>query len=202
MARFLTRKQRQVIETIRTLIEENGYSPSVRELGGGAGSCTGNHPAASGRSSGKGGYISRTGSAFGITLKDETPQAGQSFTTAVIGTIAAGEPILAFEEYEDRIEVPQAMLVGSEHFALRVQGDSMIEDHILDGDLVVVRRQQSADDGEVVVALLDDGTATLKRLYRESGGFRLQPANSQVNPIYVNSLDVQGVVTGIVRQHI
>ncbi len=201
MARFLTRKQRQVIETIRTLIEENGYSPSVRELGGVLGLAPATIQQHLDALQAKG-YISRTGSAFGITLKDETPQAGQSYTTAVIGTIAAGEPILAFEEYEDRIEVPQAMLVGSEHFALRVQGDSMIEDHILDGDLVVVRRQQSADDGEVVVALLDDGTATLKRLYRESGGFRLQPANSQLNPIYVNSLDVQGVVTGIVRQHI
>ena len=201
MARFLTRKQRQVIETIRTLIEENGYSPSVRELGGVLGLAPATIQQHLDALQVKG-YISRTGSAFGITLKDETPQAGQSYTTAVIGTIAAGEPILAFEEYEDRIEVPQAMLVGSEHFALRVQGDSMIEDHILDGDLVVVRRQQSADDGEVVVALLDDGTATLKRLYRESGGFRLQPANSQLNPIYVNSLDVQGVVTGIVRQHI
>ncbi|MCY3802622.1 MAG: transcriptional repressor LexA [Chloroflexi bacterium] len=201
MARFLTRKQRQVIETIRTLIEENGYSPSVRELGGVLGLAPATIQQHLDALQAKG-YISRTGSAFGITLKEETPQAGQSYTTAVIGTIAAGEPILAFEEYEDRIAVPQAMLVGSEHFALRVQGDSMIEDHILDGDLVVVRRQQSADDGEVVVALLDDGTATLKRLYRESGGFRLQPANSQLNPIYVNSLDVQGVVTGIVRQHI
>ena len=201
MARFLTRKQRQVIETIRTLIEENGYSPSVRELGGVLGLAPATIQQHLDALQVKG-YISRTGSAFGITLKDETPQTGQSYTTAVIGTIAAGEPILAFEEYEDRIEVPQAMLVGSEHFALRVQGDSMIEDHILDGDLVVVRRQQSADDGEVVVALLDDGTATLKRLYRESGGFRLQPANSQLNPIHVNSLDVQGVVTGIVRQHI
>lgn len=201
MARFLTRKQRQVIETIRTLIEENGYSPSVRELGGVLGLAPATIQQHLDALQAKG-YISRTGSAFGITLKEETPQAGQSYTTAVIGTIAAGEPILAFEEYEDRIEAPQAMLVGSEHFALRVQGDSMIEDHILDGDLVVVRRQQSADDGEVVVALLDDGTATLKRLYRESGGFRLQPANSQLNPIHVDSLDVQGVVTGIVRQHI
>ncbi|MCY4109070.1 MAG: transcriptional repressor LexA, partial [Chloroflexi bacterium] len=153
MARFLTRKQRQVIETIRTLIEENGYSPSVRELGGVLGLAPATIQQHLDALQAKG-FISRTGSAFGITLKDETPQAGQSYTTAVIGTIAAGEPILAFEEYEDRIEVPQAMLGGSEHFALRVQGDSMIEDHILDGDLVVVRREQSADDGEVVVALL------------------------------------------------
>ena len=201
MARFLTRKQRQVIETIRTLIEENGYSPSVRELGGVLGLAPATIQQHLDALQAKG-YISRTGSAFGITLKDETPQAGQSYTTAVIGTIAAGEPILAFEEYEDRMAVPQAMLDGGEHFALRVQGDSMIEDHILDGDVVVIRRQASADDGDVVVALLEDGTATLKRLYRESKKIRLQPANSQLNPIYVNSLDVQGVVTGIVRQHI
>ena len=201
MIRPLTRKQRRVIDTIRTFIEENGYSPSVRELGDALGLAPATIQQHLDALQLKG-FISRTGAAYGITLEDETPQTGQSYTTAVIGTIAAGEPILAFEEYDDRIAVPQAMLEGGEHFALRVQGDSMIEDHILDGDLVVIRRQPAADDGKVVVALLDDGTATLKRLYRESGGFRLQPANSQLNPIYVDSLDVQGVVTGIVRQHL
>ena len=201
MVRPLTRKQRRVVETIRTLIEENGYSPSVRELGDALGLAPATIQQHLDALQLKG-FISRTGSAHGITLKDEAPPAGQSYTTAVIGTIAAGEPILAFEEYEDRVAVPQAMLDGGEHFALRVQGDSMIEDHILDGDLVVIRRQPSADDGEVVVALLEDGTATLKRLYREPERFRLQPANSELNPIYVDSLDVQGVVTGIVRQHL
>ena len=201
MVRPLTRKQRRVVDTIRTFIEENGYSPSVRELGDALGLAPATIQQHLDALQGKG-FINRTGAAYGITLEDETPRAGQSYTTTVIGTIAAGEPILAFEEYEDRIAAPQAMLEGGEHFALRVQGDSMIEDHILNGDLVVIRRQQAADDGDVVVALLDDGTATLKRLYRESGGFRLQPANSQLNPIYVDSLDVQGVVTGIVRQHL
>ena len=199
--RPLTRKQRRVVDTIRTFVEENSYSPSVRELGdvlGLAPATVQQHLDALQVK----GFINRTGSAHGVVLEDESPQAGQSFTTAVIGTIAAGEPILAFQDFESRIAVPETMLGTGEHFALRVQGESMIEDHILDGDLVVIRRQQSANEGDVVVALLDDGTATLKRLYRESGGFRLQPANSRLNPIYVDSLDVQGVVTGIVRQRV
>ncbi len=201
MIRPLTRKQRLVVDTIRAFVRENGYSPSVRELGDTLDLAPATIQQHLDVLQVKG-FINRTGAAHGITLQDETPRAGQSYTTAVIGTIAAGEPILAFEEDEGRIAVPEAMLGGDEHFALRVQGESMIDDHILDGDLVVIRRQQAADDGDVVVALLDDGTATLKRLYRESSGFRLQPANSQLNPIYVDSLDVQGVVTGIVRQHL
>ena len=201
MIRPLTRKQRLVVDTIRAFVRENGYSPSVRELGDTLDLAPATIQQHLDVLQAKG-FINRTGAAHGITLQDETPRAGQSYTTAVIGTIAAGEPILAFEEDEGRIAVPEAMLGGDEHFALRVQGESMIEDHILDGDLVVIRRQQAADDGDVVVALLDDGTATLKRLYRESSGFRLQPANSQLNPIYVDRLDVQGVVTGIVRQHL
>ena len=137
MVRPLTRKQRRVVDTIRTFIEENGYSPSVRELGDALGLAPATIQQHLDALQGKG-FINRTGAAYGITLEDETPQAGQSYTTTVIGTIAAGEPILAFEEYEDRIAAPQAMLEGGEHFALRVQGDSMIEDHILNGDLVVI----------------------------------------------------------------
>jgi repressor LexA len=78
----------------------------------------------------------------------------------------------------------------------------MIEDHILDGDLVVIHRQQFADDGETVVALLEDGTATLKRIYRDGGRIRLQPANSSMDPIIVDAVDVQGKVTGIIRPHV
>jgi repressor LexA len=85
-------------------------------------------------------------------------------------------------------------------FVLKVRGDSMIEDNICDGDLVIIERRQTARDGETVVALLDDGEATLKRLYREKDGYRLQPANAAFEPIRVRDLQIQGVVVGVLRR--
>lgn len=199
--RPVTRKQRRVLETIRRFIAENNYSPSVRELGDALGLAPATVQQHLDALHAKG-FINRTGAANGVILEDEALQNIQSFAITVVGAISAGEPILAFEEFEEPLAVPETMLGGGDHFALRVEGDSMIDDHILDGDIVVIRRQQSADDGDVVVALLDDGTATLKRLYRGPRGFRLQPANSEVNPIYVESVKVQGVVAGVIRQSI
>ena len=82
---------------------------------------------------------------------------------------------------------------------LRVQGNSMVDDHILDGDLVVIQRTQSVNDGETAVALMEDGTATLKRIFREKSRIRLQPANSDMEPMFTDSIDIQGIVMGIIR---
>lgn len=120
----------------------------------------------------------------------------------VLGSIAAGQPIDAIEDPEV-VDLADLVPMGREHFALRVRGRSMIDDGIHDGDLVIVERRNSADDGEVVVAILEDEEATLKRLYREPPGapgrFRLQPANSLLDPIYVDRVEVRGVVVGVVR---
>jgi len=113
------------------------------------------------------------------------------------GTVAAGMTTLAFEQ-QDRIDIG-GMFSGSDEFVLQVSGDSMIEAHIADGDYVVVRKQPTARSGDMVVARTDEGEATLKYWYPESGRIRLQPANASMDPIYVDNAQVVGIVTGVVR---
>jgi repressor LexA len=111
-------------------------------------------------------------------------------------------PLLAIENLEGTVRVDRQMLGrgNDEHFALRVTGDSMIEDGILDGDTVIVRKQETARDGDIVVALVEDGyEATLKRFYRQRRRIRLQPSNSAMKPIYVRDVVIQGVVKGVIR---
>jgi repressor LexA len=120
-------------------------------------------------------------------------------TIPVVGTVAAGKPILAVEDCEEVFPLPQEFLAGGDGFMLRVRGESMIEDGIKDGDLVVVRRQQTVDDGEIAVALVDN-EATVKRFYRENGHIRLQPANSTMEPIFVDDASIVGKVVGLVRK--
>lgn len=117
----------------------------------------------------------------------------------IVGRVAAGKPILAAEDFEETFPLPQEFLAGSDGFMLHVQGDSMIEDGIHDGDLVVVRRQRQAENGDTVVALIEN-EATVKRFYREEGRIRLQPANSTMEPIIVENAEVIGKVVGLVRR--
>ena len=208
MGPLITRRQRAVINAIRELIDKNDYSPSVRQIGerlGLAPATVQQHLDGLERK----GAIARTGSAFGIEVVDPHPfddslvpasNLGPPMSWApLIGTISAGEPILAFEEHQESIPLHESMIGAGEHFVLRVQGNSMVDDHILDGDLVVIQRTQSVNDGETAVALMEDGTATLKRIFRENSRIRLQPANSDMAPIFVDSIDIQGAVMGIIR---
>jgi repressor LexA len=196
------------MDAIRELIDKNDYSPSVRQIGerlGLAPATVQQHLDALERK----GAIARTGSAFGIEVIDPDPfddsltpasnLGPHIFRAPLIGTIAAGEPILAFEDHQETIPLHESMIGVGEHFVLRVQGNSMVDDHILDGDLVVILRTQSVNDGETAVALMEDGTATLKRIFREKARIRLQPANSDMSPIVVDSIDIQGTVMGIIR---
>lgn len=121
-------------------------------------------------------------------------------TLPLLGRIAAGRPIEALEDRED-VSLAELVPTGDSMYLLRVRGKSMIEDHIDDGDLVVVERRETANDGDIVVAILEDEEATLKRFYRERNGLiRLQPANSSLEPIYVNSVQIRGVVRGVIRR--
>lgn len=118
----------------------------------------------------------------------------------ILGMIAAGRPIEALEDRED-VRLGELVPTGEDIYLLRVRGKSMIEDHIDDGDLVVIERRETARDGEIVVAVLEDEEATLKRFYRERNGMiRLQPANSSMEPIYTNQVQVRGVVRGVIRR--
>lgn len=118
----------------------------------------------------------------------------------LVGVIAAGRPIDALEDRED-LSLTELVPTGDQVYLLRVKGKSMIDDHIDDGDLVVVERRETAQDGDIVVAILEDEEATLKRFYRERNGMiRLQPANASMEPIFTNSVQVRGVVRGVIRR--
>jgi repressor LexA len=118
----------------------------------------------------------------------------------LVGTIAAGRPIEALEVREE-MSLTDLVPTGDRIYLLRVRGKSMIEDHIDDGDLVVVERRETANDGDIVVAILEDEEATLKRFYRESNGMiRLQPANSEMEPLFTNRVQLRGVVRGVIRR--
>jgi repressor LexA len=135
--------------------------------------------------------------------KPEPVQPADVHRLPLLGEIAAGGPLLAEQNVEDYVAVPAPLAHGGEEFLLRVKGDSMINAGILEGDLVVVRRQQDANDGDIVVALAGaDETAeeaTVKRLFRENGRVRLQPENDTLEPIYADHVQVLGRVTGVFR---
>lgn len=118
----------------------------------------------------------------------------------LVGMIAAGRPIDALEDREE-VSLTDLVPTGDQMYLLRVRGKSMIEDHIDDGDLVVVERRETASDGDIVVAVLEDEEATLKRFYRERNGLvRLQPANASMEPIFTDNVQIRGVVRGVVRR--
>lgn len=196
MAGHLTRRQHDVLTTIARLERDRGYAPSVRDLGRELGlspATVQEHLVALEKK----GHVRRSGAAFGLEVLSR-PEPTDVVEVPVRGAIAAGQPIEAVEERDETVPVPKH-LVSGECFFLRVRGDSMKDDHILDGDLVLVRRQSTVGNGEIAVALLPDGTVTLKRVYRERGRFRLQPANEAHAPIYVTKLRVQGKVVSVHR---
>lgn len=131
---------------------------------------------------------------------EDTPRSQGIPTLPLVGRIAAGRPIEALEDREE-ISLTDLVPTGDRIYLLRVRGKSMIEDHIDDGDLVVVERRETANDGDIVVAILDDEEATLKRFFRERNGLiRLQPANSSMEPIFTSRVQLRGVVRGVIRR--
>ncbi|MEA3249410.1 MAG: transcriptional repressor LexA [Patescibacteria group bacterium] len=198
----LTKKQTQVLEFVTEYIRDNGYAPSYREIGEALGVSSTATVHEHIKNLEQKGYLSGEGSsARGLEVDEAIMRAAEGFSLPLMGLITAGEPIEAVEEGEE-VEVPSS-LVGKpgETYVLRVKGESMIEDGILSGDYVIVERNPSPRNGEIVVALLENTYATLKRLYKEKGKIRLQPANSTMKPIYVKSVDVQGVVRGVIRNY-
>ncbi len=123
----------------------------------------------------------------------------QSSGLPLVGRIAAGKPIEAIEDRQ-MLDFDELFARPGERFVLEVTGDSMVDEHICDGDYVICERRNTARNGETVVALLDDGETTLKRFYKEKGRIRLQPANPRFKPIYVDNVDIQGVVVGVIRK--
>ena len=195
----LTKRQKEILDFIRTYRTENGISPTQREIRETF------HLSSFGtvqkhlkRLEEKGALSREWNRSRGIAPKDDGSVARG---VPLLGQVAAGRPIEPFPD-EESIEVPAALLGKGEHFVLRVRGESMVEDGILDGDYVVVARRSKADSGQTVVALVR-GEATLKRYYAEGARIRLQPANASMRPLTFDARDVtiQGVVTGLIRDY-
>jgi repressor LexA len=198
----LTRRQREVLDVIRNFIDEKNYSPSLGEIGGelGLSSVATVHKHVSHLV--HKGYVQRSWNQNrSIELADS--ENGSGIPLPLSGTIAAGQPLEAVETPE-RIDVPSDMVRDPHNgYVLRVQGDSMINEQIRDGDFVVIERRETAQPGETVVALIDGRDATLKKFYPEGARVRLQPANPEVEPILVppDRLQIQGVVVGVIRKY-
>ncbi len=200
----LTKRQKQILDYLQTYIRQQGYAPSFEEVAQhfSFSSLATVHEHLSNLE--RKGYIHREHNESRAI--EVLPQAGQAGATELplLGLVAAGEPIEALVAPET-IAVPNDLLPKRGNaYVLRVRGESMVDDHIADGDFVVVHRRESADNGEMVVALVDGNTATVKRFYREPGGWiRLQPANEHVAPIRVHedNILIQGVVVGVMRKY-
>lgn len=196
----LPARQLEVLEFLRGALREQGYVPSIREIASALGlqSTSTIHHHLTGLAE-RGLIRWEKGKNRAIQLLDE-PEAPAG-ELPILGRIAAGSPIEALGDGRETLDLASLWAKGG-NYLLEVRGQSMIDDHIAPGDLVVVRPQPSAHDGEIVVALIDGQEATLKRLYRESDRIRLQPANSEMDPIYVrpDQLQIQGKIIGVIRQ--
>jgi repressor LexA len=192
----LTERQREVYDFIRDKIRHRGYGPTVREIGTAFNISSPNGVMCHLKALEKKGLITREPNmSRAIMLAGETPT---GTSVPLVGRIAAGVLHEAVEQ-DERLDM-EGLFDPGDVSALEVSGDSMIEDHITDGDYVLVRRQETASRGQIVVALTDENEATLKRWYPEADRIRLQPANPAMKPIYTRNARVWGVVVGVVRK--
>jgi repressor LexA len=208
-------RRQRILDCIARTVEERGYPPSVREIADAVGlastSAVHHHLIALERD----GLIERgTNSSRALRLTSRPqPQSEHSkvtpfrmpverdtLTLPVMGEIAAGQPIEAYEDAAETLAVPASMEARPDSYVLRVRGKSMIDALIDDGDFVIVQPQATARDGDIVVALLEDNGVTLKRYFREQDRIRLQPANAEMEPIYATDVQIQGKVVGVIRR--
>jgi repressor LexA len=200
----LTKRQREILDYLASYTEEQGYAPSFEEIARqfnyNSLATVHEHLSNLERKS----YIKRAyNESRGIEVLPSEAMP-KSVVLPLMGTVAAGMPIEAVHTHET-IGVPEDFIRrGGNHYVLRVRGNSMIDEQIRDGDFVVVNGKQSADNGEMVIALIDGTSATVKKFYREKDGrIRLQPANEMMSPIYVheNDVSIQGTVVGVLRKY-
>jgi len=195
----LTPKQLRLVNFVREFTASNGYAPTLEEMAEafGVSKITVHEHVQKLKKRGVLRHERRRARSLEV---DERTLSGRPAALPLVGTIAAGEPLEALELIE-AIDLDDLIDADAETFLLQVRGDSMIDEHIRDGDYVIVRRRPTARDGETVVALLPDGEATLKKFYRDKGRIRLQPANPDLKPIYVKEVAIQGVVIGVLRKY-
>ena len=202
----LSKRQQAILEYIKEQVIDKGYPPSVREIGEAVGLAS---------SSTVHGHLSRL-EKKGFIRRDPTkPRAievlsleeassipkSEAIFAPVIGKVTAGIPITAVENIDDYVPLPNTIAASGENiFVLIVEGESMIEAGILDGDMVIVKQQQTANNGEIVVAMTEEGEATVKRFFKEKDYIRLQPENATMDPILLSSVSILGKVAGLYRQ--
>ena len=205
---MLTGRQQEIWDYLVEYVEQHGYPPTVREIGEAVGLASPSTVHAHLANLERAGLIKRDPTkprALELRRepKAEPAKAADVHRLPLIGEIAAGGPLLAEDNVEDHIAVPEPLAHGGEEFLLRVKGDSMVNAGILEGDLVVVRRQQSAQNGDIVVALAgaDEAAdeATVKRFFKEGRRVRLQPENDALEPLYPDHVQILGKVTGVFR---
>ena len=199
----LSTRQKQILNYIQHHTDAHGYPPTVREIGTAVSLSSSSTVHAHLKTLQEQGHIERDAvltRAIKLTpgLGEGRQHSKSVVQVPIIGTVAAGKPRLAVEDVEDVFPLPTDFISG-DGFILEVRGDSMIDDGIHDGDYVVVRRQQTADNGETVVAMIES-EATVKRFYKEKQRIRLQPANKRMKPMYFDDVQIAGKVVGLVRR--
>jgi repressor LexA len=205
-------RRQRIIEYIAATVRRSGYPPSVREIAAAVGlastSAVHHHLSALERD----GLLERDATqsralrlkpaallrSGGSDLLAVSPADERRFP--VIGEIAAGGPIEAYQDASETISIPDMINTSAGTYVLRVRGDSMVDAHIMDGDLVVIREQQTAQDGDIVVAQVEENAVTLKRFFRERTRVRLQPANDRYEPQYYDAVRIQGKLVGVIRR--
>jgi repressor LexA len=200
--RFLSSRQKQILSYIKDTLRAKGYPPSVREIGEAVGLSSSSTVHSHLAKLEEFGFIRRDPTKpRAIDVLDETPWRQKAMTPVpLVGRVTAGQPILAVENIEETYSLPTELVGSDSVFMLAVQGDSMINAGILDGDYVLVRDQDTARNGEIVVAMVGDDEATVKRFFRERDHIRLQPENDLLEPIRSREVSILGKVVGVFRK--
>jgi repressor LexA len=207
-------RRQRIVEYIAATLRDHGYPPSVREIAAAVGLASTSAVHHHLEALEKDGLLEREATQSRAIRLTPTAAlatgvggdllargtAGRPRSLPVIGEIAAGGPIEAYQEVVETVSVPEVLNANADTYLLRVRGDSMIGAHITDGDLVVIRPQQTARDGDIVVAQVEENAVTLKRFFREKGRIRLQPANPEYEPQYYEDIRIQGKLVGVIRR--
>jgi len=195
-----TKKQYAVMKFIAEYIATHGIPPTLEEVGKNFNVCKVTIFEHLKMLEKKGAISRRKGLSRSVEILDEQFATPSPTRVPLVGRIAAGRPIEAIEN-PHTVDLSALIPRDKECYLLRVKGDSMIDEHIADGDYVIVEKRETARDGQIVVAIINDNEATLKRLYREGRGFRLEPANPSMPPIRTSRVDVRGIVIGVLRKY-
>ncbi len=203
----LTRRQREIFDFISGFVAEQGYSPSLEEIAAAFGLSSVATVHKHVKHLVDKGYLRKAWNRSRSVEPVPEEKIVESVHLPILGTVAAGRPIEAIEPdaaSAEQLAVPAEMVPGSkDHYVLRVRGDSMIDDQICDGDLVVIESRQEARNGETVVALIDGAEATLKRFYKNGSQVKLVPANETMSPMefHASQIEIRGIVRGLIRQY-